>query len=64
MNPSMPTFERIVRAAGFRVAIDLVPMVGDPDHNRGDELVQALELAERFPARHHPDLRFPRFALR
>jgi transcriptional regulator with XRE-family HTH domain len=64
INPSLPTFERIVRAAGFRVVIELVPIVGDPAHNRGDELVQALELASQFPARHIPELRFPKFASR
>ena len=63
IDPSLLTFERIIRAAGFRLAIDLVPLVGDPVHNRGDELAQALELAEQFPARHTPDLRFPRFAV-
>jgi transcriptional regulator with XRE-family HTH domain len=63
IDPSVPTFDRIVRAAGFTLAIDLVPLVGDPVHNRGDELVQALELAAQFPAHRTPDLRFPRFAV-
>jgi transcriptional regulator with XRE-family HTH domain len=64
INPSMPTFARIVRAAGFGLVIELVPIVGDPAHPRGDELVQALELASQFPARHTPDLRFPKFTSR
>ncbi len=62
INPSVRTVQRIIRAAGFGLVIDLVPIVGDTPHSRGDELVQVLELAQRFPARHSPDLRYPRFA--
>jgi transcriptional regulator with XRE-family HTH domain len=64
VNPSMQTVQRIVRAAGFGLAVDLVPIVDSPAHDRGDELVQVLELAAQFPARHHADLRYPRFAAR
>jgi len=61
VHPSLPVVERITRAAGFRLAIGLVPAVDEPGHRRGDELVQVLELAALFPARHTPDLRYPRF---
>src|ERR1700728_52526 len=64
VNPSMHTVQRIVRAAGVRLTIELVPTVGDPAHSRGDELVQVLELAAQFPTRHSPDLRYPRFGSR
>ena len=61
VNPSMHTVERIIRAAGFGLTIDLVPIVDNAAHNRGNELLQVLELAAQFPVRHSPDLRFPRF---
>ena len=60
--PSVATFDRIVRAAGYRPGLDLTPAVGGPDPaDRGRELVEVLELAARFPARHARTLRFPRF---
>lgn len=63
-TPSVDTFDRIIRAAGFsldghlarRVRID--PRTG---LRRGEELAAVLELAAQFPARHHDDLRFPVF---
>lgn len=61
VHPSLPTVERITRAAGFKLVVELVPTVGEPGNPRGDELVQVLELAAQFPARHSPDLRYPRF---
>ena len=61
VHPSVPTVERIIRAAGFRVVVELVPVVDQPANRRGDELIQALELAAQFPARHSPNLRYPRF---
>jgi transcriptional regulator with XRE-family HTH domain len=64
VNPSVPTLERIVRAAGFGLVVELVPIVGDSAQSRGDELLQALELAAQFPTRHDPDLRFPKFGTR
>jgi transcriptional regulator with XRE-family HTH domain len=60
-EPSVETLERLVRAAGFDLQLDLLRMVDDPEA-RGRELVAALELAEQFPARHEPTLRAPRFA--
>jgi transcriptional regulator with XRE-family HTH domain len=64
VNPSMHTLQRIVRAAGFGLTIELVPIVDYPADDRGDELVQVLELAAQFPARHTRDLRFPPFGAR
>lgn len=61
VNPSVRTLERIVRAAGFNLEVGLVPLVGGAGFDRGDELVQVLELAARFPARQSRDLRYPRF---
>ena len=62
VTPTVDTFDRIVRAAGYAVDATLTPRVrGDEHLSRGDELVQALELAEMFPARHDAELPFPRF---
>jgi len=57
----MPTVQRIIRAAGFGLTVDLFPIVDSPADDRGDELVQVLELAAQFPARHSPTLLYPRF---
>ncbi len=48
--PSVGTFERIARAAGFTVTATLTPTV-DNDARRARELRAALELAEQFPRR-------------
>ena len=62
VTPAVDTFDRIVRAAGFSVDATATPRVrGDERLSRGDELVQALELAAMFPARHDAELAFPRF---
>jgi|HubBroStandDraft_5_1064220.scaffolds.fasta_scaffold1382419_1 transcriptional regulator with XRE-family HTH domain len=61
INPSLHTVQRIVRAAGFGLAIDVYPIVDNRDQKRGDELLQVLELAAQFPTRHRQDLRYPRF---
>jgi transcriptional regulator with XRE-family HTH domain len=61
-TPTVATFDRIVRAAGFQPGVELTKCVGGADPaDRGRELVQVLELAARFPARHNRTLRFPRF---
>lgn len=61
-TPSVATFDRIVRAAGFRPDLELTKRVGGIDPtDRGRELVEVLELAARFPARHSRTLRFPIF---
>ena len=60
--PSVDTFERVLRAAGFTATVDLGRAVGGPGaDDRGAELLEVLRLAERFPARHSPTLDFPRF---
>ena len=62
VTPSVDTLDRIVRAAGFSASGELTPRIrGDERLSRGDELVQALELAAMFPARHEAELAFPRF---
>ena len=60
--PTVETFERVLRAAGFAATVELRPAVGGPDPaDRGRELLEVLDLAARFPARHDRTLRFPRF---
>ena len=60
--PTVETLDRIVRAAGFRLASDLLPAPSGPlGGDRGRELADVLHLAEQFPARHDPELTFPRF---
>ena len=60
--PTVATLVRIVRAAGYALDVDLSPVAVLPDRAaRGRELVEVLELADQFPARHEPPLRQPRF---
>jgi transcriptional regulator with XRE-family HTH domain len=60
--PTVGTFDRVLRAAGFVPQIVLTPAVDGGDASaRGRELIEALELAAMFPARHDPSLTFPRF---
>lgn len=60
--PTVETLDRILRAAGFVAGVDLEPDVGGPDRAaRGRELVEVLELAAMFPARHTRTLELPRF---
>lgn len=60
--PTVETLDRIVRAAGYELALDLVPSVGGTDRDaRGNELIEVLDLAAQFPARHSATLNFPRF---
>lgn len=51
VTPSVDTLDRIVRAAGFTIASELTRGVA-PEAERAQELLEVLELAERFPARH------------
>jgi len=61
-TPGVDTLERILRAAGYTIHMELTPVVGGPDPAaRGRELVEVLDLAARFPARHSPTITFPRF---
>jgi transcriptional regulator with XRE-family HTH domain len=63
--PSVATLDRIVRAAGLELVDQLEPVVGGPDRTaRGRELIEVLELAAMFPARHDRELSFPRFGCR
>jgi len=60
--PTVETLDRIVRAAGYELGVELVPAVGGPDRTaRGRELEAVLALAEQFPARHAAKLDFPVF---
>jgi transcriptional regulator with XRE-family HTH domain len=63
--PRVDTLDRILRAAGFATDIEVSRRADATDEARrakGDELVQALELAAMFPARHSTRLRFPPLA--
>jgi transcriptional regulator with XRE-family HTH domain len=60
--PTVGTLDRVLRGAGFVPEIVLTPAVDDGDAAaRGRELIEALDLAAMFPARHDPSLTFPRF---
>jgi transcriptional regulator with XRE-family HTH domain len=60
--PSVATFARILRAAGVELDGGLRPCVAGPDDaDRGRELIEALDLAAMFPARHDATLRAPVF---
>ena len=60
--PSVETLDRIVRAAGYELGVELTPAVGGADRAaRGRELVEVLDLAAQFPARHAATLNFPVF---
>ena len=60
--PTVATLARIVRAAGFALDLELLPLAGGPDPvARGRELVEVLELAGQFPTRHEPFNSAPRF---
>jgi len=62
--PRVDTLARILRAAGYSTDIALRRR---PDATPGEreakgrELLQVLDLAGHFPARHAPTLTFPRF---
>jgi transcriptional regulator with XRE-family HTH domain len=60
--PTVETLDRIVRAAGFELGVELTPNMGGVDREaRGRELAEVLDLAEHFPARHAAELDFPVF---
>jgi transcriptional regulator with XRE-family HTH domain len=60
--PSVATLDRIVRAAGLSLDVELAVLTGGPDREaRGRELAEVLELAAAFPARHDRLLTHPRF---
>lgn len=58
-TPTLATFFHILEALGFAVRVELDPRIrqhGGVD--RGEELEQVLQLAERFPARERPEVVF------
>ncbi len=60
--PSVETLDRIVKAAGYELDTSVTRAVGGSDRAaRGRELLEVLELAALFPARHERRLRHPRF---
>lgn len=60
--PSAVVFLRILEACSFAVDIELSPRIREQDGiNRGDELKEALMLAEQFPASLSKTLDMPRF---
>ena len=62
VTPSAATLTRIVQAAGCDLVVELRPRVGGADPaDRGRELVEVLELAALFPARHARVLDAPVF---
>lgn len=63
VTPNVDTFDRVLSAAGFNASLSLTPRVAD-DGARSDELIDVLELAEQFPARHRRALEFPVFGRR
>jgi transcriptional regulator with XRE-family HTH domain len=63
VTPNVETFDRVLSAAGFNASLSLTPRVASDDV-RGGEIIDALVLAEQFPARHRPALEFPVFGRR
>jgi transcriptional regulator with XRE-family HTH domain len=60
-EPSLATFERVLRAAGARLAVErAAPRPVAPSRHAGERLAQVLTLAEALPAKHDPQLRYPR----
>lgn len=62
--PTVATLQRVLRAAGVDADVSLTNRAGGGPADRearGRELIEVLELAEMFPARHEPDNTFPRF---
>lgn len=63
--PRVDTLDRILRAAGFAtdIAVSARPDATlDERSAKGVELLQVLDLAAQFPARHAPRLEFPPLA--
>jgi transcriptional regulator with XRE-family HTH domain len=60
VSPSVHTVERMVHAAGFELEPVLVRSLPDRE-TRGRELLDVLDLAEQFPARHRRTLTYPMF---
>lgn len=58
--PTADTLDRVLGAAGFELEVSFVRRLVDVE-TRGQELLDVLDLAEQFPARHSSTLRFPVF---
>ena len=61
-SPNSATLRRLVRACGFEIEPQLRPIAPFEDRRqRGNELVQVLDLAGEFPTEHRPlaPRRFP-----
>lgn len=60
-QPSLATFERLLRAAGARLAVEpATPRRVMPSRDAGKRLADVLTLAEALPAKHDSKLRYPR----
>jgi hypothetical protein len=58
-QPTLPTLDRLLRAAGFTLGADLVPVGPDVARN-GALLVELLELADLMPIERPGELAYPR----
>jgi transcriptional regulator with XRE-family HTH domain len=63
VTPNVETFDRVLSAAGFTASLSLTRRVAS-DHARGRELIDALVLAEQFPARRQHTVDLPVFGRR
>ena len=59
MEPGVATMVRIATAAGFELDIGVHRRINGTERER--ELLDVLELAAKFPARHAPTLNCPPF---
>ena len=60
--PGVEVFLRLLNACGVDIAPVSSPRLYFSDkYERGRELVEVLNLAEQFPARHARDMQYPRF---
>jgi transcriptional regulator with XRE-family HTH domain len=60
-QPSLATFERLLRGAGSRLAVEQAPAQRiEPSPRAGARLAQVLELAAALPVRHERRLTYPR----
>lgn len=64
--PRVDTLDRILRAAGFATDIELRSRADGPGDraSKGHELLEVLDLADRFPARPSRRLLYPAFGRR
>lgn len=69
-TPTTETLDRVVRAAGFALDVELLRRCSSDTadvfdrRQRGRELAEVLELAAVFPARHEERLTCPPFGVR